>query len=68
MKFVISKASNWDFKKEIEISTLGELFRLMDKYGCDLIVGREYYPTGDIFENNGYEAKGTIIIYDDYVE
>ena len=68
MKFVIGRASNWSDRKEIELSTLGELFRLIDKYGCDLILGKEYYPTGDIFENNGYEEKGTILIYDDYVE
>lgn len=60
MKAEIQKASDYKFKKDIEISTLEELLSVIDKYDSAIVLG--YYT-----EDDG-EKKLYITIYDDYLE
>lgn len=53
MKFKLEKASDWDFKEEIEIKTLDDLECLYKKYKEELIVD--------------FKEK-IITIYDSYIE
>ena len=53
MKFLVTKASDWNWQKTIEIKSLAALKRLQDRYHCELIVDF---------------AEMQIILYDDYVE
>ena len=68
MKFILSKASSYSDRKEIDITTIGELLNLIDKYGCDLILSKEYYNKNDVITLDNYGARYGIMIYDDYIE
>ena len=66
MKFILTKASSFAFKEEIEISSLEELKALQKKYE------RPYDPTLGV----GWERPSLVVdfnymeitIYDDYME
>lgn len=47
----------------IEVKNLEELMQLIDKFNCSIIVGKSI-----IREYAQYEIKGTITIYDNYIE
>ena len=47
----------------IEVENLEELMQLIDKFNCDVIVGK---PILDEYNQHG--IKGRITIYDDYME
>ena len=47
----------------IEINSLEELMQLIDKFNCDVIVGKSV-----VEEYAQYNITGKIIIYDDYIE
>jgi hypothetical protein len=53
MKFKVTKASDWDYKDEIEINTLEELIRFTESNGGTII-----------FDTDDNEIK----IYDGYIE
>lgn len=58
MKAKITKASDWNYETETEVSTLEDLIALMDKYECSLVVGIGI----------GKADYLKITIYDDYIE
>ena len=53
MKFKVSKASDWDYKSEIEINTLDELIEFTKANGGSVVIDTEY---------------NMITIYDGYLE
>lgn len=55
MKFRVTKASDWDYKENIEIATLEEL--------VDFIK-----TNGDVVINEGDETEMYMVVYDDYIE
>lgn len=59
MKFELVKASDWDFKEEVEINSLEDLNLLVDKYACPIV----YTPFLKLFTK-----MPQITIYDDYLE
>ena len=60
MKFEVRKASDWDYKKTVEINTLEELIDFAIKNKSGLIVNPKY-PDSD-------DGLNMITIYDDYIE
>ena len=56
MKFILTQASDWNRKDEIEINSLAELMSLVDEYGSIIIYQQDNYSDPEIK------------IYDDYVE
>ena len=63
MEFNLTKASDWEFKKEIEINTLEELLEFHQKVKNNLIIEETYGFKGETPKN-----KYTIMIYDSYIE
>ena len=61
MKFRLERASDWKFKEEKGVDELQDLFELMDKEGCGIIIQKNYH-TDDI------KHKYILTIYDGYVE
>lgn len=53
MKFILLKASDFNFNNHVEVATLGDLKKLEKEYGNDLVISFE---------------KKEIIIYDTYLE
>ena len=53
MTFKLEKASDWDFKRLIEITSLKDLQKIQEQYGYELIINF---------------SKETIKIYDAYIE
>lgn len=47
----------------IEVESLEELMQLINKFNCDIIVGKHI-----VREYVQYDIKGRITIYDDYIE
>lgn len=47
----------------VEVESLEELMQLIDKFNCDVIVGKSI-----VEEYAQYDITGKIIIYDDYIE
>lgn len=62
MKFILRKASDWDFEEEIEVTTAEDLKKLDEEYGEHGLILRFDQLTVEDFE------YPTIEIYDDYVE
>lgn len=61
MKFIVLKASDYEYRKEMEINSLEELMEFMNSVENSVIVGKDYDHITDELEN-------TLIIYDDYLE
>lgn len=61
MKFIVTKASKINYKKEIELNTLEELMNFIKKEWA-IIVQQEYR------DRNTPKDEFSIIIYDYYVE
>ena len=61
MKFIVLKASDYEYRKEMEINSLEELMEFMDSVENSVIVGKDYDHITDELEN-------TLTIYDDYLE
>ena len=53
MKFIVEKASDWDYKSEVEIETLDELEKFIENCGYEIVI------------NEGFTR---ITIYDAYIE
>ena len=74
MKIKLTKASDGDFEREVDISTLSDLINLIKEYPCGnaLLLTREvadYTPGPRGFEPIYKDAKEIeVIIYDDYIE
>ena len=60
MKFVILKASDFDYERVYEISTIKELMAFIEVNGAIVVSGAERIYDG--------ERMNTILIYDDYIE
>ena len=62
MKFILRKASDWDFEEEIEVTAVEDLKKLDEEYGeHGLILRFDRYTMSE-------SEYPTIKIYDDYVE
>ena len=61
MKFIVLKASDYEYRKEMKINNLEELMEFMDSVENSVIVGKDYDHITDELEN-------TLTIYDDYLE
>lgn len=57
MKFLVNKASNFNYEEYIEINNLEELKALSEKYNRELVISFNFT-----------KEFGKIIIYDDYLE
>lgn len=60
MKFIVTKASKTNYKKEIELNTLEELINFIKKEWA-IIVQQEY------IDRDTPKDEFSIIIYDDYI-
>lgn len=63
MKVYVTKASDFNFKKVIQIDTLEELLRFQQEVGHDLIIEEM-----ESFDEEIPINEFTIMIYDDYLE
>lgn len=63
MKFVVSKTSDWDYKSEVNIETIGELLDFIHKNG-PVIIGEHYNYDFDGITFDHYNIE----IYDDWRE
>jgi hypothetical protein len=61
MKFIVLKASDYEYREEMEINNLEELMEFMNSIEYSIIVGKDYDHITDKIEN-------ILTIYDDYVE
>lgn len=61
MKFIVTKASNLNYKKEIELNTVEELIDFIKKEWA-IIVQQEY------IDRDTPKDEFSITIYDDYIE
>ena len=62
MTILLLKASDSNFKEEIEISSLEDLISIQEFYSYELIFGKNDYHC------EISDADYTLIIYDDYIE
>jgi hypothetical protein len=61
MKFIVLKASDYEYRKEVEINSLEELMEFMNSTKYSIIIEKDYDHITDKLEN-------TLTIYDDYLE
>ncbi len=61
MKFIVLKASDYEYRQEIEINNLKELMEFVDSIENSVIIEKDYDHITDKLEN-------TLMIYDDYLE
>lgn len=66
MKLALTKASDDKFYKEIEVTTVSQLYDLLEEYNCELILSKEVAVETE--DGEDYELQNGIIIYDDYIE
>ena len=59
MKFQLEKASDWNFREDLEIDTLEDLMKFVEESISDVIITTALVP-------EGYDAR--IKLYDDYLE
>lgn len=61
MKCKLTKASDYEFKKEIELYTMEDLVKLMNEYEKAVIIYNHYWDDKEL-------DQPIIVIYDDWVE
>ena len=74
MEFNIEKASDWDYKRKVEIKTIEDLENLNNEYKKEIEDINSKIDSNSPFDYKGYDGliidfyNKTITVYDAYVE